>query len=469
MRSPTLFAGVLVVLAAGLTGCSTSQPIDFQGIIANAKQKVYPALVFVKPIQEEYRSGERQRQEVWGSGVIISPDGYVISNNHVAEKAIQIHCVLGDKELVEADVIGLDPETDLALLKLKPRGNGPELKCPMAYAELGDSDQVEAGQFVMALGSPFGFTRSISLGIISNTTRYLGFAGKYPYNLWLQTDAAINPGNSGGPLVNTRGQVIGINTLGVGGASVGFAVPSNVVKDVVKKIKLAAAARKPGDKEPAKVPRAWTGLQLQAIIDLKSTTLTDSRDGALVQSVDKGSPAEEAGVRDGDILLAVNDRPITGLYVEELPAIRVALSELPVDTPAACRVRRSGQELTLKVTPVLKGKFEGEDFDCRRWNMTVKEITKFSNPQLFFMHPEGGVFIQGVRMPGNANDARLRGNDILLKIGEQDVKTIEDVKKAYKALVEDSKLVEKKSLVVVKRGGFPVWVTLNWTKDYEED
>lgn len=456
--------------AAALGGCNgQSRQIDFQAIIENAKRQVYPTLVFVKPIQEQYRSGERQRQEVWGSGVIISADGYVVTNNHVAEKAIQVHCVLGDKELVEADVIGLDPETDLALLKLKPRANGPPIAYPLAHADFADSNDVEAGQFVMALGSPFGFTRSISLGIISNTTRYIGFTSKYQYNLWLQTDAAINPGNSGGPLVDTTGRVIGINTLGVGGAGIGFAVPANVVNDVVAKLKAAAAHKKPDDKQPVKVKRAWTGLQVQALIDLKTTTLTDSRDGVLIQSVDKNSPAEAAGIRNGDILLSVNDRPVLGRYVEALPPIRVMLSELPADTPAKMVVRRGGAEKTFTVTPALKGRFEGEDLDCRRWNMTVKEITKFSDPELFYLHPAGGVFVQGVRYPGNAQDAGLQANDIILKIGPEPIKTLQDVQRAYEKLISDPKLVEKKVLITIKRGVYKNWKTLNWHKDYLQE
>ena len=462
LRIPPLW--VASAMLAGLCGCA-----DVQTVIESAKRKVYPALVFVKPIQEEYRSGERQRQEMWGSGVIISPDGYVVTNHHVAEKAIQVHCVLGDKELVEADVIGLDPETDLALLKLKAREKGPELKLPLAYAEFGDSNEVHTGQFVMALGAPFGFTRSVSQGIISNTTRYIGFTSRYQYNLWIQTDAAINPGNSGGPLVDTNGKVIGINTLGVGGAGIGFAVPSNVVKDVVAKLKAAAADKKADDKEPAKVERAWTGLQLQALIDLKTITLTDSPDGVLVKSVDKASPAESAGIKNGDILLSVKGVAVLGKYVEDLPALRVALSELPVDEPAAMRVRRAGKELAFSVTPKLKGKFEGEDFDCRRWNMTVKEITKFTNPGLYYMHPDGGVYVQGVRYPGNAQDAGLQTNDVIQKIGDTPIKKLADVKKAYDELIKDEKRAEKKVLITIKRGGFIEWKMLNWQKDYLQE
>jgi serine protease Do len=477
---------LLAGLSAAGPGCCPAEPagqIDFQRIIATAKRKVYPALVFVKPIRETFESGERQRAEVFGSGVIITGDGYVVSNHHVCEKAIEVNCVLGDREQVPATVVGLDPETDLALLKLKlPAG-----RAPLATAELADSDRVEAGQFVMALGSPFGFTRSISLGIISNTRRYIGFTSQYGYNLWLQTDAAINPGNSGGPLVDTDGKVIGINTLATGGGNIGFAIPSNVVADVIRRLRLAAGEA--DEKQwPVKVRRAYTGLQLQALNDFKTNTFSDSSRGVLVRSVDQGSPTAAAGVADGDILLAVNGRPADGLYVEDLPMLRVLLADLATDRDSELLLARTdagaaGKDppepyagkvgrrklLTVSVRPVTRGRFEGEDFDCRRWNVTVKEITKFSNPRLHFLHPAGGVFIQGVRSPGNADDAGLRYDDILLKIGTHDVKTIEDVEKAYKALVDGKQVVRKKILVTIKRDGLPNWIVLSWEKDYLQE
>jgi serine protease Do len=526
---PGIVWAVLGCCAAAMpAGCGPApgrteppQPVDFQKIIATAKQKVYPALVFVKPIQETFEGGERRRMEVFGSGVIISPEGYVVTNHHVAEKAIDVNCVLGDREQVPATVVGLDPETDLALLKLKlPPGHAA-----LVTAEFGDSDQADAGQFVLALGAPFGFTRSISLGIISNTKRYIGFTTQYRYNLWLQTDAAINPGNSGGPLVDTQGRVVGINTLGIGQAEgIGFAIPSNVVKDVVQRMRTAAAAEDPNH-WPVKVERSYTGLQLQALSDFNTNTFTDSKRGVLVQSVDTDSPADRAGMQSGDILLAVNGTPVEGAYVEDLPALRVALADLapekaavvlvarypegaatrptsgPSTAPAVLPLRPASQPVTiaevpkaaaplasvqaeeklanvspadvggrelhaLALWPVGRGQFEGEDFDCRHWNMTVKEITKFSNPYLHFLQPAGGVFIQGVRHPGNASDASLAPNDILLKIGKADIKTIADVKKAYEALLADKGLVEKKVLLTIKRGGYIDWKTLNWQRDY---
>ncbi len=459
----------LAAVALLLGGCADPGQSAFQSVIEGAKRKVYPTLVFVKPIQESYESGQRRRAEIFGSGVIISPDGLVVTNNHVAEKAVQLHCVLGNKQLVEADVIGLDPETDLALLKLKQRPGGEPLPDPLAFAEFADSDELEAGQFVMTLGSPFGFERSVSQGIISNTSRYLGFGGQFQYNLWLQTDAQINFGNSGGPLVDTAGRVVGINTLAVGETGIGFSIPSNVVRRVVAKLLEAHKNRAEGDDDPVKVRRAWTGMQLQALIDLKTITLTEGDRGVLVRNVDRDSPAAEGGVENGDILVRVNGQEINGKYVEDLPGVRVLLSELPVDKPSRFVVLRGDEEVACEVAPVLKGKFEGEDFDCRRWNMTVKEITKFSNPRLYFMHPEGGVFIQGVKYPGNAKDAGLKINDILTKVGKYHIKTIADVKKAYEAMINDKTLVEKKALTVVKRGGFPQWITLDWTKDYEEE
>jgi hypothetical protein len=170
--------------------------------------------------------------------------------------------------------------------------------------------------------------------------------------------------------------------------------------------------------------------------------------------------------------------------VENLPMLRVMLADLPVEQPASLVLARRGQPaadkesapyagkiggrgvLTVQATPISRGKFEGEDFDCKRWNMTVKEITKFSNPRLHFLQPGGGVFVQGIRPSGNAADAELDINDIILKIGPTEIKTIADAKKAYETLINDKSLVEKKVLLTIKRGAFTEWKTLDWTRDY---
>jgi serine protease Do len=445
--------------------------IDFEAVIQNAKRKVFPALVFVKPIREEFSTGEKRQQEVFGSGVIISEDGYVVTNNHVVENSIQINCVLFDKEQYPATIAGLDPETDLALLKLDPKpsfqsspktqtedqSTTPVVRFPRA--EFGDSDQIEEGQFVMALGSPFGFTRSISLGIISNVHRYIGFKTQYKYNTWIQTDAAINPGNSGGPLVNTEGKIIGINTLGlvVIAEGMAFSIPSSVVIKIVDKLK-----------QDGRVIRAWTGIDLQALKDFQANTFNPAEKGVLIQSVDPGSPAAEAGIKSGDILTHINNQPVVGgTYVEELPAIRCMLADLAIGEKARLTILRDQKQKEFSLTPGLKDKFEGADFDCKRWNFTVKEISKFSTPDLYFLRQKG-VYIQGIRYPGNALSAGLQRKDILLSIDDKPIQTLKDVKDIYESVIKDETR-EKKAVIKLLRQNYPRIFVLDYRFDYSEE
>ncbi len=457
MKSKLLF---FLLTISFLFSCSSinkkydlSTTEDFEKILTNSKRKVFPALVFVKPIKEEFIKGEKTHQEVFGSGVIISPEGYIITNNHVAEKAIQIYCVLYDKNQYNAEIVGLDPETDLALLKII--SNDPNQIFP--FAEFSDSDKVEEGQFVMALGSPFGFTRSISLGIISNVNRYIGFDTQYKYNTWIQTDAAINPGNSGGPLVNKEGKIIGINTLGLGFFAQGmaFSIPSNIVVKIAEKLK-----------KDNKVIRSWTGLQLQALKDFQTNTFTNAEKGVLIQSVDADSPAEKTGVLPGDILLSINAKELNGTYVEDLPKIRWELTDLPSGIPVDFSFMRNNKILNISIIPILKEKYEGEDLDLKKWNFTIKEISKFSTPDLFFQKKKG-IFIQGIRYPGNAAKAGLFRNDIIVKIDNKSVENIEDVKTLYDDILNDNKR-EKKVLIEVLRRGFSKLIVLDYSRDYNE-
>ena len=435
----------------------TREYIDFEQIIETAKKRVFPALVFVKPIREEFGSGEKTRAEIYGSGVIISPDGLVVTNNHVAEKAVEINCVLFNKEQVEAEIVGLDKETDLALLRLKMPADAE----PLPYGEFADSSKVTEGQFVMALGAPFGFNRSISLGIVMNANRYLGFESLYKYNIWIQTDAVINPGNSGGPLVNTEGQIVGINTLGVMIGGMGFSIPSNIVNDIVERLK-----------RDGRVVRAWTGLRLQALKDFNSNTFVQGDTGVLVAGVEDNSPAQQAGLRAGDVLLSVNGREFLGKYVEQLPSLYWQLADLPHDQQADITYRRAGQIQHGKLAPIVKEKFEGADFDCRRWNMTVKEISKFLNPEVAFYRSEG-VFVRAVRYPGNAAKAGIRRNDIVLQIGDDlanmtQVNNLSDIKEIYHTIISQQDR-EKKVLIEVLRDGLQELKVLDYRKDYDEE
>jgi serine protease Do len=425
--------------------------MDFRAIISRAKAEVFPALIFVKPIVADYGSGEKKQQEVFGSGVIISADGYAVTNWHVVDKAVSINCVLFDKRQVPVQLVGSDRDTDLALLKLPaPEGTS------YPYARCADTAQVHEGDFVMALGSPFGFQRSISLGIISNAQRYIGFDTEYKFNTWIQTDAAINPGNSGGPLIDTRGAIVGINTLGVDGSGIGFSIPAAMVQDTVERLK-----------RDGKVARAYTGLRLQALKDFHSNTFVASAHGVLIAGVEENSPAARAGIRAGDILLAIAGRPVEGAYAEMLPAIWRQLADLKVDSPVALDLQRGGQSMSVQLTPEQKGASEGEDFDCRRWNMTVKEINKYRTPQLYYLR-EKGVFVQGIRYPGNAGNSGLGHRDIILTIDKEPIEKIEDVQRVYERILQDDKR-EKKVVIEVLRSGLPKWIVLDYRRDYEEE
>jgi serine protease Do len=442
-RAPAL---ALLLAGAGCAFCPAEEDV-----IQEAKNRVFPAVVFIKPIQQEFRGGRLEKVQAFGSGVIVSPEGYVVTNNHVVEKAAEIRCVLSDREEVPASVVGLDPETDLAVLKLDLRER--RSKAPLPFATFGESSRLRVGELVLAMGAPHGFDRSVSRGIVSSTERYFEFA---PYNLWIQTDAAINPGNSGGPLVNIRGQIVGINARTLRGAeNLGFAIPSDVAREVVDRIV-----------RHGRFVRAWTGIRFQALKDFTKSSYIDAKDGVLVASVDEGSPAEQAGLRAGDIITAVAGEPVRGLYEIDLPAVERRFAALPVGTPVRLDVARGGAALSVTLLPASKGKQEGEDFECKRWDLTVKEITKFSDPFLHFQRPRG-VYIQGVKAGGNARASGLAPLDVLLAIGDRPVESLRDVREAYEASLQ-LEPGRRKLLFRVLRQGYRHLVVLDFEKDMEK-
>ncbi len=444
-----LMKRLLALLLLGLGSCSSARPEE--EVIQEAKDKVFPAVVFIKPIQQEFRGGKLEKVQVFGSGAIISADGYVVTNNHVAEKATEIKCILSNREELSAKVVGLDPETDLGVLKLDLSQR--RSKEPLPVAEFGDSRRLRVGELVMAMGAPHGFERSVSRGIVSALERYFDFA---PYNLWIQTDAAINPGNSGGPLVDIHGRIIGINARGMRGAeNLGFAIPSEIVQAVVARII-----------QEGRYTRAWTGLRFQALKDFSKSSYIDVKQGVLVASVDEGSPADKAKLRAGDIVTSVNGEPVRGMYETDLPAVERRFAALPLETPARLEVQRGGEMLQLPLQPALKGKQEGEDFECKRWDMTVKEITTFSDPLLHFQRPRG-LYVQGAKFRGNAQTSLFMPQDIILQIGERPIETLKDVREAYEASLKLEK-GKRKLLFRVLRQGYRRTLVLEFEKDSEK-
>ncbi len=425
-------------------------PADFREVIAAAKARVFPALIYVAPVVEEYRGGRREMREVGGSGVIVSPDGYAVTNWHVIEKSVHIRVHLSDGRFTTARKIGEDRDTDIGLIQLEI----PPGATTLPHADLADSDRLEQGEFVLALGAPWGLSRSVSLGILSATNRYLD--GKSEYSLWLQTDASINPGNSGGPLVDTHGEVIGINTLGMsGGGDLGFAVPSNTARKIVTSLRAHGSVR-----------RAWTGLRLQPLRDFSKNIVFEGENGVLVASVDRGSPAQQAGIEAGDLIFEIGEVPVKGTFQEELPAINTLLGDLEVDKELRVSLQRGAEPKSVSLVPREKGQVEGEDLELEQWSMTVKAINEFEHPSLAF-YARKGVFVQGLRYPGNASGAGLRRNDILVKVDGVSVESIEDLRRVYVACV-GAERHEKRVLLEVLRGGATKQLVLDYSTKYDE-
>jgi serine protease Do len=417
----TLGAVAALALVPAWGGDATGEargPLDFEAVIEHAKARkarIFPALVFVRPVQEDLSAGERRRVEVFGSGFIVSADGYVVTNHHVAEKAREIRCVLADRRQVDATVVGLDEPTDLALLKLAlPAGER------VAFAELPASADLVEGQFVMALGAPYGFERSISLGIVSNARRNLADGSRHAFNNWIQTDAAINPGNSGGPLVDTRGSVVGVNTLGVQLAtSLGFAIPVDVVRRVIDRLRT-----------DGRVLRSWSGLTLRPLVDYAQGTVFGGEKGVIVDDVAPGSPAEKAGILQGDRVLTIGGRATDGRYREDLPEILWTLSDLQDGRPAVLELERDGASRRVTLVPELCDGCDVFGFEAPRWGATFQAISRERVPDLAF-HRRSGVYALGVKFPGRAADAGLREGDVVVSVDRIPVGDLAGLAAAY--------------------------------------
>jgi len=448
-----------MLLAAATVSGQSSRPVpsddlerlDFRRVVADAKAKVFPAVIFIKCIRESLESGKKLSQEVAGSGVIISPTGEALTNWHVIDKAIDIRCLLYDGRAMDAKLVGSDKDTDLALIQLSvPNGSGP-----LPYSTFGDSTKLTEGDFVMAMGAPWGMARSVSIGIVSCTRRFLPEHSEY--NLWLQTDASISPGNSGGPLVNTDGQTIGINTRGeMMGGDLGFAVPSDTIKVILSQLR-----------DHHEVDWSWTGLQLQPLHDFDRNIYFDATEGVIVAETDPESPARQAGIQPKDRITAINGKPVIAMTEEDLPPLRREIGLLPKGVPARIELTRNDQAITVELTPRKKGKVEGEELDCPRWDFTVKAINQFDNPRLYFYKKEG-VFVYGVKYPGNAAGCGLEREDIILEIDGKEVRTLDDVKSIHKAALSN---IETKHRIVftVLRDGLRRQIVLDFSRDYEKE
>jgi serine protease Do len=398
--------------------------VNLQQHIFQAKNKVMPALVHIEPVRTIFSTGERRHALVTGSGFVFSKEGYILTNHHVVENAEKVSCTLSDKKKYSAKIIGSDPSTDVAVIQLNlEEFDGDSLP----YVRLGNSDSLEVGQIVLALGSPLGLSRSVSMGVISSIDRYFEDNGRMvsPFNLWIQTDAAINPGNSGGPLINLDGQVVGINARGVFLAeNLGFAIPINLAHEVAEKLIGG---------EP--VQRSWIGVELQSIKDVREYLRNPGLQGALVDNLDPTSPAEKAGIQPGDIITAINEVGVNATYEEDLPAIRKIISDLPVSQTVSISIWRDGKTKNFKLKPQEEPFQYQPEFECEEWGMVVKGITRLIF-QTHGLEDYDGVYISAVKNGELAERAGLRAGDIIRSVNRRQVFKKTDFEALYDELSE---------------------------------
>ncbi|HXX57684.1 MAG TPA: DegQ family serine endoprotease [Thermodesulfovibrionales bacterium] len=352
-----------------------------------------------------------------GSGFIIGKEGYIVTNNHVVQKANDITVILSNKKQYPAKVIGSDPKTDIALIKI-------ETEDPLTAVPLGDSDKLKEGEAVIAIGNPFGLSETVTAGIVSAKGRVIG-AG--PYDDFIQTDASINPGNSGGPLLNFHGEVIGINTAIIAsGQGIGFAVPINMAKEILLQLR-----------DRGKVTRGWLGVSIQEVTpDIAKSFGLKETTGALVSDIVPDSPAEKAGFKRGDVILEMNGRPVRDYH--DLPRMVAVMSP---DEKVTFKVLRNGKEET--ITAVIGEMKEGEGGQpgrdvLKQMGMSLQPVTPEIAKELGMKKTEG-IVITNVEPNSTAVEAGIQRGDVILEVNRQTVNTLKDfddaVQKAGKAIL----------------------------------
>jgi serine protease Do len=378
------------------------------------------------------------REKNLGSGVVVSPEGYILTNNHVIDGATEVRVTLSEKREFQARVVGTDPKTDIAVLKIEASGLSP--------ITIGDSSRAEVGDTVLAIGDPFGVGETVTKGIVSATGR--GNLGIEDYEDFIQTDAPINPGNSGGALINDRGELIGINTAiithGSGGnQGIGFAVPSNLARTVMEEIL-----------KNGKVTRAYLGIYPQDVTPAiaKAFGEKDPR-GVLIGDVSPNGPAQAAGLQRGDIILEVNGKPMTGSN-----QLRMAISMMQPGSEAKLKVIRDGsqRELTIKLheLPTQHAENNNEKGDQQQASagVEVANLTPQISQQLNLPPATTGVVVKSVSPSSPLADSGLGTGDVIQEVNHQPVKSVSDF---YDAIRRDA----GNPLLLVNRGGRTLFIT----------
>jgi len=384
-----------------------------------------------------FGEGPRHPVRAGGSGVIVNSNGFIVTNNHVVENAADIQVKLDDGRELPAKVVGRDAKTDLALLKIDATG--------LPVIPLGDSTALQVGEPVMAIGNPFGLEQTVTTGIVSATGRVIGSG---PYDNFIQTDASINPGNSGGPLINARGEVIGINTAifsrGGGSVGIGFAVPSSLAKTVITQLA-----------DHGTVERGWLGVSIQPLTkELAASFKRGDTTGALVSEVMEGSPADKAGVRAGDVIVEFNGRKFA--KATDLPGL---VADVPVGKDVPIVVVREGAERRLnahiaKLEEESHAKVAAESDGKGTLGLSVQPVTPPVARELGLKVKEG-VLVRDVVEGGRAAEAGIRAGDVIVEVGRRPVRTVED----FKARL-DKQATDEPVVMLVNRDGQTIYVAI---------
>jgi serine protease Do len=381
---------------------------------------------FGLPDQNQAPQKREFKRTSLGSGVIVTSDGYILTNNHVVEDADEINVTLSTFEEYEATIIGRDPKSDLALIKIKPQNDLPAVT-------FGNSDDLRVGEWVLAIGNPFGLQQTVTAGIVSAKGRSIN---NESYGNFIQTDASINPGNSGGPLFNLNGQMVGVNTAIFsrtgGNIGIGFAIPVNMAENVFAQLK-----------EHGKVARGWLGVMIQQVTNELAKSFNLERPiGALVGQVVSDSPAEKAGLKAGDVIISYNGREVSQMTM--LPAM---VANTKVGTKAKVELIRDGEKMTITVEI---GKMDEEEAvvagtetgTSKKLGMTVQELTPKLAESLGIDKTEG-LIVTDVDPDSSAAEAGIHRGDIVLEINREKVGSVTEYRKA----LQDAK--DKKTVLLL--------------------
>src|SRR5262245_48679540 len=394
-----MFASLLLVLIAAAfpadpqqTTAAAQAPGQSAAVDA-AISHVAPSLVRIHVVSIEFQDGREVKREASGSGTIIRPEGYVLTNHHVAGRTRSIMCTLATREEIPADLVGTDPLSDIAVLRLRP--DRPR-KFPVA--SFGDAAKLKVGDRVLALGSPLALSQSVTMGIVSNTEMIM--PGMFwPFNRmtldgedvgsivrWIGHDAPIFGGNSGGPLVNMQGEIVGINEISLGLAG---AIPADLAHEVANAIM-----------RDGRVTRSWIGLEVQPLL-----SSSKAERGALVGGTIDGSPAAAAGFAPGDILISLAGQNVLVRFAEEVPIFNQSVMRLPLGKPVDAVVLRKGVEKKLTVTPTDRESVDAKIQEVPLLGITASNLTGWASKELKRASREG-VRVRGVRPGGPADEAK---------------------------------------------------------------